>query len=297
MRRAWWFAGILGTAAILGLIVPKSTAFSNGVIGLSGNPATNKGGFCTNCHTGGVAPFVVIAGPSPVAAGSMNVYSLQISGGQSTAGGLDVSVDGGTLIASDPGTHATTGEVGPEITHDAPRPVNMQGRVIFSFTWQAPATPGTYTFYGAGNSVNLNGNFNGDNAATATFQVVVEGAAGTPGETSDPALQPLLATGYDDISGDISVSFATGCNTDDNNIYYGPLSLVSTLGFTGEVCDVGIAGTAAFNPGTGSYFFLVVGNQALVEGSYGRDDGSVERSPFVGNACGEAQDLSASCTP
>ena len=130
-----------------------------------------------------------------------------------------------------------------------------------------------------------------------TLQVVVEGVAGTPGETSDPALQPLLATGYDDLSGDISVSFATGCDTDDNNIYYGPLSLVSTLGFTGEVCDVGTAGTAVFNPGVGSYFFLVVGNQALAEGSYGRDGGSVERSPFAGNACGETQDLSASCTP
>ncbi len=296
MRRAWWFAAILGTAAILGLVVPKSTARSAGIIGLSGNPATNSGNFCSNCHSGGIAPTVVIMGSSPVAAGSMNVYTMQIIGGQATAGGFNVSIDGGTLIASDPGTHAMTGEIGPEITHDAPRAA-MLGRVIFNFTWQAPTAPGTYTIYGAGNSVDLNGNFLGDSASTTTLQVVVEGAAGTPGETSDPALQPLLATGYDDISGDISVSFATGCNTDDNNIYYGPLSLVSTLGFTGEVCDVGIAGTAAFNPGTGSYFFLVVGNQALAEGSYGRDGGSVERSPFVGNACGEAQDLSASCTP
>lgn len=296
MRRAWWFAGILGSAAILGLVAPKSIARSAGIIGLSGNPATSSGQFCTNCHSGGVVPTVVISGSSPVAAGSMNVYVMQIIGGQSTAGGLNVSVDGGTLIASDSGTHTETGAIGPEITHNAPREVFL-GPVVFSFTWEAPATPGTYTIYGAGNSVNLNGNFNGDNAATTTLQVVVEGAAGTPGETSDPALQPLLATGYDGLSGDISVSFATGCNTDDNNIYYGPLSLVSTLGFTGEVCDVGIAGTAAFNPGTGSYFFLVVGNQALVEGSYGRDGGSVERSPFVGNTCGEAQDLSASCTP
>ncbi len=297
MRRAWWCAGILGSAAILGLVAPKATARSGGISGFSGNPATNLGSYCTDCHSGGIVPDVSLAGPSTVAAGSMNAYTLVIDGGQAIAGGFNVSVNDGTLIASDPGTHTeTAGGIGPEVTHDAPRNA-VANRVIFNFTWLAPETPGTYTIYGAGNSVNLNFSPIGDNAGTTTLQVVVGAATGTPGETSDAALQPLVATGYDNPSGDISVSFETGCDTDDNNIYYGPLSLVSTLGYTGEVCDVGTMGTAVFNPGVGSYFFLVVGNQAPAEGSYGRGVGNAERSPFAGNACGEAQDLSASCTP
>ena len=297
MRRAWWYAGILGSAAVLGLAAPESIAWNGGISGFSGNPASNAGAYCIDCHTGGIIPDVSINGPTLVTAVSMNVYTLQIAGGQATAGGFDVSADGGTLVASDPGTHTESGGgVGDEVTHDAPRAA-VSGRVVFNFTWQAPATPGAYTIYGAGNSVDLNSNPSGDNAATASLQVIVEGAAGTPGETSDEALQPVRATDYDRASGDISVSFETGCDTDDNNIYYGPLSLVSTLGYTGEVCDVGTAGAAVFNPGAGSYFFLVVGNKVSVEGSYGRGESSTERNPFDGNSCGEAQDLSNSCTP
>ena len=297
MRRVGWYAGILGSAAFLGLALPPAMAYPWGISGYSGNPASNLGAYCTECHSGGIVPAVSIAGPALVTSGSMNAYQLRITGGQSIAGGLDVSADGGTLIASDPGTDTQSGGgVGTEITHTKPRDA-VAGRVVFNFTWQAPATPGTYTIYGAGNSVNLASGPSGDNAATTSFQVTVEGAAGMPGETSEPTLQALLATAYDNVTGNISVSFQTGCDTDDNNIYYGPLSQVSTLGYSGEVCAVGTAGTAVFDPGAGSFFFLVVGNYALDEGSYGRASGSAERTPFLGNLCGEAQDLSASCTP
>ncbi len=296
MRKAWWSTGILASAVVLGLIVPEVPARENGIAGWSGNPASNGGGYCVDCHTGGIAPQVVLVGPATVPPGSMNVYTLSINGGQGIAGGFDVSADGGTLIASDAGTHTEDAGIGNEVVHDAPRAA-VSDRVTFSFTWEAPATPGTYTIYAAGNSVDLSGTFVGDNAAATNLQVLVESAPGTPGETSTSPLQPLLATGYDDLTGDVSVSFETGCDTDDNNIYYGPLSLVSTLGYTGEVCDVGTAGTATFDPGSGSYFFLIVGNRATAEGSYGRGTGTGERNPFTGNACGETQDISNSCAP
>ncbi len=293
MRRAWLYAGILGSAAILGLAAPKAVAWSGGISGFSGNPAINLGAICTDCHSGGIAPSVSFAGPTLVSPGSSTVYQFRITGGQSDHGGFDVSATGGTLLDSEMGTRLENGEV----THTAPRPASS-GRVIFSFTWQAPAAPGTYTLYGAGNSVNFNGSPLGDNAAATSLQVTVEAASATPGETSDPAaLQPVLVTGYDNLTGDISISYESGCNTDDNNIYYGPLNQVSTLGYTGEVCAVGTAGTAAFDPGAGSFFFLVVGNQGTAEGSYGKGVGGAERFDFPGNLCGEAQDLSNSCTP
>jgi hypothetical protein len=73
---------------------------------------------------------------------------------------------------------------------------------------------------------------------------------------------------------------------------------VSVLGWTGEVCNIGVSGTyAGFDPGPGSYFFIVVGTRDADEGSYGtRTDGpEQERGPWGGNGCGQLQDLSSSC--
>ena len=142
------------------------------------------------------------------------------------------------------------------------------------------------------------GGTNGDNAAATTLQISVQaGSSGTPGESSTDGLAPLLATGYDTNTGNVEISYETGCNTDDNNIYYGPLSQVSSYAWSGEVCNVGTSGTASFDPGTDSYFFVIVGNEAGKEGSCGRSSANVERSPFNLNFCSDVQDLSDACLP
>ena len=66
-----------------------------------------------------------------------------------------------------------TKKLNDEITHTAPKMVDEDGTVTFSFQWQAPAAAGAAILYGAGNSVDLmNGNF-GDAAGTATLTITV----------------------------------------------------------------------------------------------------------------------------
>jgi hypothetical protein len=271
-------------------------ASSNGISGFSGDPSTG-GLYCNECHTGGVVPTVTLGGPTTVAPGTTNTYTLTITGGQSTEGGLDVSASSGALSVN-PGESGMQ-LLNSEITHTAPRPAQgFPRRVLWSFDWTAPAAPGSATLYGAGNSTNGAQGSNGDAPAITTLQVTVAGAAGTPGETSEPGIhQPLLVTGYNNLTGEISISYEGSCETDQNNIYYGPLADVSSWNWTDQVCDIGTTGTGAFTPFGESIFFVVVGNKNGDEGSYGRSSAGLERSPTLLNVCGETQDLSSTCTP
>jgi hypothetical protein len=263
-------------------------ASANGIDGFSG-----QGNFtCSQCHHGGVIPTVTINGPTLVTPVSTHTYTLTISGGQQISGGLDVSADGGTLVVADPGTHLQGGE----ITHNTPRGVNGNLEVVFTFNWTAPLSTGSYTLYGAGNSANSNGNTNGDEGNTDTLQITVVSAASTPGETSGDSLPPLLVTGYDSGTGNLSLSYGTACQTTSNDIYFGPLERVATYRYTGEDCDVGTSGThTTFNPGLDSYFFLIVGTQDPDEGSYGRDSFQTERPAHTGSSCGQTQFLTNRC--
>ena len=285
--------GFLALSLGFAAVTSRVDAFSSGLLGYSGNPSTNSGNFCALCHNTGIAPTVTLTGPTVVAPGSTNSYTLVISGGQQTAGGLDVSATSGTLSVNDAGTQL----LGGEITHVAPRMVNGNLEVVFTFAWQAPFLPGNAILYAAGNSVDLQGGTNGDNAGATSLQLSVQIASGTPGESSTDGLAPLLVSGYDDSTDEISISYESGCETDDNNIYFGDLSQVSTMGWSGEACNIGTLGTATFSPGNGSYFFVVVGNKADKEGSYGRSSDGLEREPFMLAFCGDTQDISDACLP
>ena len=93
MNRAKFLFGVLffGTSLALVSVVDRIDAFSSGLLGYSGNPATNGGSYCNHCHNTGIVPIVSLTGPAVVTPGSTNVYTLTISGGQQAAGGLDVS--------------------------------------------------------------------------------------------------------------------------------------------------------------------------------------------------------------
>jgi len=187
--------GVWAIAALVVAVLPLSDllARSGGINGFSGNPATNGGAICNQCHSGGQTPQVSLDGPTLVAPGTVHTYTLTIMGGQEVAGGLDVSATSGTLVVTDPGTQMKSGE----ITHTSPRPVDGNKNVTFSFNWTAP---------------------------------VVE----------------LLS----------------------------------------------------FNPGSRSFFFVVVGRRGADEGSYGTDllgGINVERPAFAGNTCGQVQVLNDRC--
>jgi predicted outer membrane repeat protein len=293
MKRTTVIATVVGFALLAA--GGPALASANGIWSFSGNPATQGGAICTMCHSGGAVPLVTLAGPTVVDPGTVNSYVLTIRGGQQVAGGLDVSVTGGSLIATDPLTQI----LNSELAHTMPKNADSSGSVSWGFRWQAPATAGSATRYGAGNSVNNAQGSNGDNAAAAVLDIMVGAVASSPGETSSDVLAPLIVTSRDPVTGVMDLGFESSCEVTDNNIYYGPFALVSTLGYSGESCLVG-SGPAypGFDPGSGSFFFLVVGNKATDEGSYGLDRVSgvqSERPEYPGNGCGVSQTLSDRC--
>jgi hypothetical protein len=101
----------------------------------------------------------------------------------------------------------------------------------------------------------------------------------------------MLAS-YNDGTGAIDVTYTPACDATDHTIYYGPLSSVSTYGYTDSACALGTSGAASFDPGTGSWFFLVTAHNGSEEGSYGTDSIAVERPEAVGvGVCDVPQNL------
>ncbi len=141
-------------------------SFSTGIAGFSG---MNGGNSCNNCHHSGVTPEVSISGSQVVLPGDTQIYTLIISGGQETAGGLNVAVTDGSLLSLSGETQLINGE----IAHTTPKSANQDGDVVFSYAWTAPVITGTVTMYGAGNSVNGNGSNSGDAAGLTALSIVV----------------------------------------------------------------------------------------------------------------------------
>lgn len=150
--------------------------YSSGINGYSGNPATNTGNTCATCHSGGVAPSINLSGPTVVRPGTINNYTLTISGGQQNSGGLDISASAGTLISTLANTKLQVGE----LTHTTRATAASDGTVSWNFSWQAPTTLGSYTIYSAGLSTNANSSTTGDGVANSVTAVTVSDAAPQP---------------------------------------------------------------------------------------------------------------------
>lgn len=120
-------------------------------------------------------------------------------------------------------------------------------------------------------------------------------AQSTPGEATD-----LQVTAYDPGTGQISLTFQPACGAANHHLEFGPLGAVGTLGYSGQVCGIGNGSYDTFDPGAGSFFFVVVGDDgAGVEGSYGLSRiGGVEAerpADLLDPTCAFAQDLSLRC--
>ena len=156
------------------MVFPGSLfANSFGIVGYSGI----DGFICTACHGGGTVPAVAFGGPVTVSPGASGTFTFTVTSNapaSQVAAGLDITVNGGTLIAGEPDEQV----LGDELTHTQPKDNDSKGRALWTFQWQAPPAPGTYTLFGAGNSVNLNMQNSGDNAAAATLPVTVPGLSG-----------------------------------------------------------------------------------------------------------------------
>jgi hypothetical protein len=141
-------------------------SFSTGIFGYSGMSSGNS---CNNCHHGGITPTVTIEGPQIALPDTTQTYRLIIAGGQEISGGLDVAVTAGLLLSLGPDTQV----LNDEITHTAPKSVDQNHEVVFTYAWTAPAITGTVTMFGAGNSVNGNGIPTGDRAGLTSLAIEV----------------------------------------------------------------------------------------------------------------------------
>ncbi len=118
---------------------------------------------------------------------------------------------------------------------------------------------------------------------------------GTPGEAGD-----LVVIGIDAVSSALSLAYLQACGATNHNIVFGPLQDVGVYGYTGQVCGIGASGSvSAFDPGPGSFFFVVVGTDGGGrEGSYGLASSGAERpEDLLDPTCSFTQDLSSSCDP
>ena len=123
--------------------------------------------------------------------------------------------------------------------------------------------------------------------------------AGTPGEAGAPGSQMLLAS-YDAGTGALSLTFGDGCETTDHVIQYGELTQagIASYSWSGQVCGLGTGDAYEWTPPASpeSLFFVVVGNNGVVEGSYGVDGAGLERpEDALGADCPLPQDLANRC--
>jgi hypothetical protein len=139
----------------------------------------------------------------------------------------------------------------------------------------------------------------------------------TPGEAAAGctcAGAPLTVAAFDPASGEITISFGTACNGSDNSVYAGPLTQadIAAYNYSSVICGVGNTGLTTFNPGEGSFFFVIAADDGSDQGSYGEamtrvdpvgplyDPASPRRKIYTeragdGAACGVVQDLVDRC--
>ena len=122
--------------------------------------------------------------------------------------------------------------------------------------------------------------------------------ATVPGEAG--VGQQLVVTGYDDVSGTLSLTYGVPCLATDHIIEYAELTRANlqSYAWSGQECGVGATGNHAWDISTvpDSIFFVIVANNGLEEGSYGKDSDGLERPEDATTpSCAMPQDLTDVC--
>jgi len=121
----------------------------------------------------------------------------------------------------------------------------------------------------------------------ASAATALSGVFGVPGETQ------ALIVSKGSTPGSLELAYAPACDAVDHNLYIGELTSIAGYAYSEVECSVGTGGSVTFDPGSGSYFFLIVANDGTKEGSYGRDSSGAERPEDVGTPiCDRTRDLS-----
>ncbi len=221
----------------------SARAYPNGISGFSGK----SGSTCTMCHSGGTSlPTVVISGPTTVASGSTNTYTLNNNGSPNS--GLDVGASAGTFAAGST-TLVMNGEI-TQISALASTPLS------WTFNWTAPTvtTTTTVTMYGA----SISGGYGGS-TGTTVLTITVNPAAVAPSITAQPGNQTVTAgqtaTFSVSATGTAPLSYQwkkNGANITGatSSSYTTPATTTADSGSTFSVVVTNSAGNATSNNGT-----------------------------------------------
>lgn len=129
---------------------------------------------------------------------------------------------------------------------------------------------------------------------------ITSGGTPIPGEAADPRFESeqVLVTAYDDLTGELTISYGVACDATDHAIYWGPLSSVTSYGWDDASCSIGATGVATFDPGDRAVFFVLSGHGGSIEGSLGLTHAGSERPESGTDAlCALPQDLGQTCMP
>jgi hypothetical protein len=132
---------------------------------------------------------------------------------------------------------------------------------------------------------------------SAPFQMALATASVTaPAQLPGEGL--ALRAGWNAGASRIDVTYTPACDATDHTLVWGDLAAVASYGYVNAVCGIGTSGTASFDAGAGSVFFLVVGSTGSAEGSYGLGAAGAERPEYPGGGtCARPQQLGAACMP
>jgi hypothetical protein len=133
--------------------------------------------------------------------------------------------------------------------------------------------------------------FNGDNlpdlavAEDLLGSIAVYLNLSTPPPRSGEAAEDpdlIQVTGYDPGTGLMSITYGPACQATGHSVVLGDIFAPERGTYSSMVCGIGTSGSASFDPGSGSVFFLVVGDNGAYAGSYGRNSQGIERPAATG---------------
>ena len=129
-----------------------------------------------------------------------------------------------------------------------------------------------------------------------TIVSIVPTAPG-PGEAS--AAGPMTARRGAGTS--VQVDYVPACNATDHAVYWGTGPIAGALGWSASTCSLGTDGTTSFDPGVppagGLIYFVIVGQSASGEGSYGRSSSGAERTEASGVGACDRPQTPPGCNP
>lgn len=133
----------------------------------------------------------------------------------------------------------------------------------------------------------------------AASTITLAPVASAPGQASGPSQALMQVTGFNRTTGAITLSYAPACDATGHIIHYGNLANVGSYAWAGAACGLDASGTAVFTPDPAvgqSIFWVIVGNNAAFEGSYGVNAAGTERPRSTAvRACDLPQSLASVC--